>query len=189
MRDIPLFQIPGAVIPLSFSSDIIPLIEVNMATENSTSIDAVIADLIAKRDRLNVAIEELQALQGNASITPASGNLGMSGAMPTIRSDDFFGMTVLDGAKKFLGMTKRPQNARTVTEVLKKGGYLFSSGNPITTVASVLNRALDGGGIVRTGKGMFGLAEWYPSRPRSRPRQNGEGDMPETSPADGSDLV
>ena len=174
--------------PLSFSSDIIPLVEVNMATENSTGIQAVLADLIAQRDRLNVAIEALQALQGNTSIAPSAGNLGLTGAAPTVQSDDFFGMTVLDGAKKFLGMTKRPQNARAITEALQKGGYLFSSGKPMTTVASVLNRALDSGGVVRTGKGMFGLAEWYLGRVR-KPRQNGEGDVPETSPADGSDLV
>ena len=188
MRDFPLLQIPGAVMPLSSSLNIIPLVEVNMATENSTGIEAVLADLIAKRDRFNVAIEALQALQGNTSITPSSGNLGMTGAVPTVRSDEFFAMTVLEGAKKFLGMAKRPQNARAIMEALQKGGYLFSSDNPMTTVASVLNRALDGGGVVRTGKGMFGLAEWYPGRVR-KPRQNGEGDVPETSPADGSDLV
>lgn len=193
MRDISLFQIPGAVVPLSFCYDIIPWLEVNMATENTIDINAVLADLIAQRDRLTAAIDALQALQGGITIKPGAGSLTLTGHAPTVRSDEFFGMTVLDGAKKFLGMTKRPQNARAVTEALQKGGYLFSSGSPITTVASVLNRALEGGGIVRPAKGMFGLAEWYPQNRSRRPRQNDENDteieIPSTDgPLDGTDV-
>lgn len=162
-----------------------------MATENPIDINAVLADLIAQRDRLNVAIDALQALQGggSATIMPNASNLTATGQALVLRSDEFFGMTVLDGAKKYLGIMKRPQNARTITEALQKGGYLFSSGNPITTVASVLNRALDGGGIVRPAKGMFGLAEWYPGTGRARkPRPGGEGEA-QDAPSDIFDVV
>lgn len=148
--------------------------------EKQTDISVFLADLIAQRDRLNTAIEALQALNTGTTIITGTGSLNASGASVggngyVIRSDEFFGMTVLDGAKKFLAMAKRPQNARAVTEALRKGGYLFASENPIATVASVLNRALEGTDIVRTGKGMFGLSEWYPGRPR-KPRQGIDGD-------------
>ena len=183
MRDFPQSDSWSGSAALLFN--ILPHEGVNMANESPLDLDAVLAGLIAQRDRLNTAIDALQAVHSGSSPITGAGSMQaasatVSGSGYVIRPDEFFGMTVLEGAKKYLGMTKRPQNARSVTEALQIGGYLFSSGNPVTTVASVLNRGLDGGGIVRTGKGMFGLVEWYPGSGRARkPRQNGESETQE----------
>lgn len=142
-----------------------------MSNEDQTSAyDVVLADLIARRDQLNAAIAAIEAAKsGNTGsiIGAPSLPLPAGGGSPQIRQDEFFNMTVLDAAKKYLGMMKRPQTARSVTDALVQGGYLFSSANPITTVAAILNRATNGGGVARVGKGTFGLSEWYPGRPRN----------------------
>jgi hypothetical protein len=149
-----------------------------VSDEQPNAYEIVLADLIAKRNQLDAAIAAIKGAMGaglgaasQVAISPSNG------APPQIRADEFFGMTVLDGAKKYLTMMKRPQSSQTITEALQQGGYLFSAGNPVATVASVLNRE-DGkpsGAVVRIGKGTFGLAEWYPNRPR-RKRANGDTD-------------
>lgn len=142
-----------------------------MSNDDQTSAyDVVLADLIARRDQLNAAIAAIEAAKAGGGVMAGALQSPTlpAGASPQIRQDEFFNMTVLDAAKKYLGMMKRPQSARSVTDALVQGGYLFSSENPITTVAAILNRATTGGGgISRVGKGTFGLAEWYPGRPRN----------------------
>lgn len=152
--------------------------------EQTNAYDIVLADLMARRDQLDAAIAAIQAAKGGTSGGTAS---NASGGAPQIRSDEFFGMTVLDGAKKFLAMMKRPQSSQTITDALTRGGYLFSAGNPVATVASVLNRDDGkGGDVVRTGKGMFGLASWYPNRSR-RKKNNGDNDADQGDQSDQSE--
>lgn len=150
-----------------------------MSTDNpATAYDAVLADLKAKRDQIDAAIAALTALAGVTSTTSGT-NVSMPGKA-TIRPDEFFGMTIVEASKKYLGMMTRPQSGQTITDSLKAGGYLFQSEAPVQTVNSILNRAYnEGGDIVRVGKGMFGLAKWYPNRPRVR--RTAEEQVDETS--------
>lgn len=158
-----------------------------MSTEETNAYDIVLADLTARRDQLDAAIAAIQSAKGVASGGALSS--ASSGGTPQIRSDEFFGMTVLDGAKKYLAMMKRPQGSQTITDALQQGGYLFSAGNPVATVASVLNRDDGkGGDVVRTGKGMFGLAAWYPNRSR-RKKTNGDTETDSTEQIEPVDSV
>lgn len=155
---------------------------------SSQSIDyeAVLADLKARRDQLNSAIAAIELISGSGAISSSVQVPGQSGAAK-IEPDSFFGLTIVDAAKKYLGMMKRPQGTQGITDALKDGGYLFTSEQPVQTVASVLARSdSKGGDIVRVGKGMWGLPEWYPNRPR-RKKTNGDSvdsENSETEPAE-----
>lgn len=144
-----------------------------MGTE-SVNYDAVLADLTAKRDQLNVAIEAIRSLGAVGGLAGAANVTSSTTAAQKIEPDAFFGLTVVEASRKYLAMMKRPQTTPTITEALQAGGYLFQSGNPSTTVASILNRSdSKSGEVVRVGKGMWGLADWYPNRPK-RKRVNGD---------------
>lgn len=88
-------------------------------------------------------------------------------------------MTIPDAAKKFLAMKKRVQGTGDIAEALKRGGIQAGiQGNFPNTVGSVLNRNyMNGGGIVKVGRGTWGLADWYPNKPRkpTRPSANEAG--------------
>jgi hypothetical protein len=136
-----------------------------MSEENKDAYDVVLADLLAQRERIDAAISAIQAARGGAGAAAAQPSGGANSAK--VEPDSFFGMTVLEAAKKFLGMTKRPQKANAIADALKQGGYHFATDNALPTVASVLNRDdAKGGEIVRVGKGLFALAAWYKTRPK-----------------------
>lgn len=141
-----------------------------METEtNGVDYAAVLADLRAKRSKLDAAISGIETMLGIAGAALDAGisaPMGVGGS--EIKSDSFFGMTIPDAAKKFLGMKKGPKSTVEIAQALKAGGIQAgTSGNFGNTVGSVLNRNYtQGGGIVRIGRGVWGLAEWYPNRPR-----------------------
>jgi len=138
-----------------------------MSNEGPVNYEAVLADLIARRDQLNAAIEVIRPFANGA--LPTVSQTQPAARPATVQPDDFFGMTIVEASKKYLAMMKRPQSSPTIAEALNNGGYLFTSDSPVQTVNSLLNRSdKQGGDIVRVGKGMFGLAEWYPNRPRRR---------------------
>lgn len=165
-----------------------------MSTESSNAYDIVLADLMAQREKIDAAIAAVQA----ARSLSGGGATVNSGMAAKIESDSFFGLTVVEAAVKYLGMMKRPQKVSTITEALKEGGYSFTTDNPLPGVASILNRDdLKGGEIVRIGKGTFGLASWYKTRPK-RQKQNGDavseaedstqGASPSSTESDSEDL-
>lgn len=123
----------------------------------------VLDDLMARRAKLDAAISAIQEAMGMPATAQAS-NGGSSGTS-TVRSDSFFGMTVLEATKKFLAMSKRTKTITEITDALKEGGYTFATGNPLGTVSAVLHRTdAKGGEVIRVSKGVYGLAEWYPGR-------------------------
>ena len=137
----------------------------------------VLDDLIARRAKLDAAISAIQEAMGlsagsGASVVAPAGGAGTE----ALRSDSFFGMTVIEAAKKYLAMSKRTKTAQEITDALKNGGYTFATGNPMATVTSVLHRSdAKGGDLVRVNKGTWGLAEWYPGRSkRKTTEKNGE---------------
>ena len=143
-----------------------------MGVENTVNYDDVLTDLMAKRDKLNAAIEAIQELRGNGTASDISHSSATStqqaGAVDVLR-DTFFGMSIPDAAKKFLAMSKKAMSTQDIAEALERGGFTHGSGNFSNTVGSVLHR-LDGtgGGIVRVARGIWGLAEWYPGRNKSK---------------------
>jgi len=119
---------------------------------------AVLADLEQRRAELDAAISAIRQITGQAVATSTS-----PASLSDIPSDAFFGLSILAGAKKYLGMTKRPRKAPDIAAALERGGYLNKSRNFTATVYTTLRRAEDrGGGIVQMPDKAWGLTIWYP---------------------------
>ena len=121
---------------------------------------AVLADLKARRDRLDAAIRAIEEIVQGSDVAAAP-----TGGNGEIASDAFCQMTVLDAAKKYLGMAKRPRGSTAIAEALEQGGLTHRSKALASTVYTTLKREDDrGGDVMKVGK-EWGLAEWYPARP------------------------
>jgi hypothetical protein len=137
-----------------------------MSDTPSVDYNAVLADLRAKRDKLDAAIAGIETMLGIRGLAEQaqkpegeSGNGGGNGLGPGA----FLGMTIVDAARKFLSVTRRNQRTEEILRALKDGGMVLTSADPINTVGSVLNRNYSQGGeIVRVERGVWGLAEWHP---------------------------
>jgi hypothetical protein len=136
----------------------------------------VLADLVAKRDQLNIAIAAIEALigaggPGGSPTTPATSDIlggRRQDASQGIASDAFFNMSVMDATEKLLKIVKKPQSANAIAKALEDGGLIHQSGNFVATVYTTLRRAAERGDRVTQVQKNWGLAEWYPGRPRSR---------------------
>ena len=141
--------------------------------------EAVLEDLRAKRDELNAAIAAIERLSrsGSASPNPSANEEGDSGAplagggeepalateSKTLREDIFFGLSATEAAKKYLTIVKRPVLTQDLVAALKKGGFLTNAKNFYSNLYTSLKRSDE---FTNLGKGKWGLAEWYPNRPR-----------------------
>jgi hypothetical protein len=152
-----------------------------MSTD-STGIDyaAVLADLETKRTQLDAAIAGIRTMLGMpaGAAGPAAASVNSNGGSTEIEADTFFSLSIPDATKKFLGMRKKPATTPEIGDALKRGGQTHAGSESFgNTLGSVLARVYsNGGGIVRVGRGMWGLAEWYPNKPRkpSTKAQKGE---------------
>ena len=125
--------------------------------------EAVLTDLRAKRDQLDQTIKLLEA-QRSGGARPTAGEQSNQNASFE-GPGAFLGMSIADAAKKLLMSRKTPLGNADILAGLKAGGLPMQAANPINIVGSVLNRRFnDIGDIVRIGRGMWGLAEWYPNR-------------------------
>jgi len=154
-----------------------------MSNESSSVIDYtnVLADLKARRVQLDTAIAAIEQLagvplSGTASAT-ASGTASLTVGEEQVKDDSFFGLSIPDAARKFLGMRKRPASTPDIADALKRGGLTTLKPETFAnTVGSVLNRiGKNEGSIVKVGRGKWGLAEWYPGRRKGK-KQNDEGE-------------
>lgn len=142
---------------------------------------AVLADLEAKRAQLDNAIAGIRVMLGLPS-GPLVGSASLpqpAASAAEIASDAFFGLSIPDAAKKFLAMRKRTATTPEIVDGLKRGGQQnAASENFANTVGSVLARVYSSGaGIVRVARGTWGLAEWYPNKPRKPgPKNNDDKD-------------
>lgn len=156
-----------------------------MENETNQGIDyaAVLADLLARRDALDKAIEAVKPLAGQSA--PHNSSKQNSSQTFEIRGNSFFGMTIPDAAKKLLGMQRKPLTAPEIAKYLNDGGLPHTSANFANTVGSVLNRLsnTDKSGIVKVGRGSFGLVEWYPGykRGKNSGKKNGESESDDAS--------
>ena len=119
---------------------------------------SVLADLEKRRAELDAAINAIRQITGQAATTmttPAN--------LSDIPSDAFFGLSISAGAKKYLGMAKRPQKAPEIAAALQHGGYLNKSRNFTATVYTTLRRAEErNDGVVQMPDKAWGLTSWTP---------------------------
>lgn len=150
-----------------------------MAGEQIVDYKIVLADLRAKRTALDQTIAGIEVILGESS-----GGFTSGGFSQDIEADSFVGMNIATASAKYLKMVGRP--ARTTEQVhdaLTRGGLPdFTRGSVATILLRIANQ---GGDVVRVSKGVWGLAEWYPNRPKTKKKSpdepNGEEQTTPTS--------
>src|SRR5690242_10960313 len=121
-----------------------------MATEPSIDYSAVLADLKAKRDKLDAAIAGIETMLGVRDANASAQGSSTSNGADALGPGAFLGMSIPDAAAKFLRATRQNQKNEDIVNALKKGGIVFTGDNPLNVVNSVLARNWDKGGeIVR----------------------------------------
>ena len=120
---------------------------------------AVLAYLKSKRAALDQAIA---ALEGKGSDLPEV--LGGGGGKE-VQPDSFVGMNIAMASVKYLKMVGRP--ARTTEEIhtaLARGGLPDFTRGSVATILYRIHK--HGGEVFRVSKGLWGLSDWYPNRPK-----------------------
>ena len=143
-------------------------------------VSALLAQLEAERDELDVTISLLRRRLGLAASVEANSRTGNGGASDggagrdtalttgRVRTDEFFRLSIADAVAKFLGIMKQPQNPMAIVNGLKSGGVLTNAKNFYANVNTELKRMRARELVVNTPSG-WGLAEWYPSKPKQEP--------------------
>lgn len=135
----------------------------------SSPYEAVLADLRAKRAEIDNTIKVLESLSGLKLVEAPSGGVQWAPAndAPEIveTSGMFLGMSIVDAAKKLLAMRKQTLGNVQIAREIQAGGLVLSGKDPVNVVGSVLTRRFnDVGDVVKVGRGIWGLKEWYPGR-------------------------
>lgn len=131
--------------------------------------DSVIADLQGKRDQLDAMIAALTSFRaaGAGLPIPISGQIAANDQVPASENlaGMFLGMSIVDAAKKLLGLRKQAMTNAEILAALKAGGVVLTGADPLNVVGSVLTRRFGQvGDVVRVARGTWGLKEWYPNR-------------------------
>lgn len=141
--------------------------------------DAAIADLESRIDRLQGTLDTLRQLRTQADGAAQTPNTSRHGSDADIAHDTFFGMTISDAARKYLGMAKATKSTGEIAEALERGGLKHSSKDFPTTVRSIIGPRDE---FLRTPNGDWGLSEWYPNmRKEKKPKENGKHEKPRKS--------
>lgn len=145
---------------------------------DQTDVNTLLAQLEAERAELDLTISRIRRFlmlpDGNAgggsSASPAgtqsSALVGRDVAVTgRVRPDEFFRLSQRDAIIKYLGIMKQPQNPMSIANGLKAGGVLTNAKNFYANVQTELKRMKARDIVVNTTSG-WGLAEWYPQRPK-----------------------
>lgn len=138
---------------------------VNMTSENSgiDPYEAVLADLHAQRAKIDQAIAVLTSIRGGGAMPPMGVTAPENGIVET--AGMFLGMSITDATKKLLAMRKTTLGNVEISRALQAGGLAMNSKDPVNTIGSVLTRRFNEvGDVVKVGRGIWGLKEWYPGR-------------------------
>ena len=134
--------------------------------EEPSDYKRVIEDLKAKRAAIDNAIAVLEQIRGSDLASVTVPPVKEEPASRSMESDSFVGMSITQAAETYLRMAGKPaRNLDDIVSALQKGGVPAFARD---SVATLLKRAAakSDGTIVKVGRGTWGLAEWYPNRPR-----------------------
>jgi len=151
-----------------------------MGTESQgVDYSAVLADLEARKVQLESAIAVIKGLMstglspvsapGLVSNAAIASGAATSNGVVELQSDAFFGLSILEAAKKYLAMRKRPLSGPEIVEALRTGGQINAQNENFgNTLGATLSRSdASSGSVVRVGRGKYGLRDWYANKPRS----------------------
>ncbi len=127
-----------------------------MSTDTPINYEAVLADLEARKAKIEAAIEAIRTIMAQGG-TPTSPGGGPGG---TVQPDSFLKMSIPDASKKYLTMTRQKQSTQNIIDALERGGLPRSK---YTTVYSILRRREKQVGDIINMQGDWALAEWYPN--------------------------
>jgi hypothetical protein len=143
-----------------------------MNGDQPLDIEAVVADLEAKKAAIDNAIQALRALYpagaDGAALSAIAGVVARPVEPDKIPSDAFFGMrSIGDAARKYLSLVKRKQTTKQIVDALERGGFPHQSKTFYSTVYTALQRLAeqDGGDMIRIGS-EWAIASWYPGQAR-----------------------
>jgi hypothetical protein len=130
---------------------------------------AVLADLETKRAELDAAIAAVRRILGHTDVPSPVLAFGQAATQvtadvsDTLRDDSFFGLSLIDAAKKYLRIVRRKKPTMEIVQALERGGFTHTSKNFYGTVFTALARESEktGSEIVKVGK-EWGISEWYP---------------------------
>lgn len=126
-----------------------------------TYYDAVLAELYAKRDEIETAINTILFIQGSGSVAaPANGGSGIArpvrgGAIPP---NAFFGMSLVDASKKYIELSQAKRTLPQIVSGLEEGGMPPQKAN--TVYAALRRRESTVGDIMKVGE-EWGLKDWF----------------------------
>jgi DNA-directed RNA polymerase delta subunit len=126
-----------------------------------TQYDAVLADLHAKRDEIESAINTILFLQGSGSAVTSTANANgavratRAGAIP---SNAFFGMSLVDAAKKYIELSQAKRTLAQIVKGLEEGGMPPQKRD--TVYAALRRRESTVGDVMRVGE-EWGLKDWF----------------------------
>jgi len=102
---------------------------------------------------------------GRSTALPVDNGTRESGAPGVIRPDEFFRMSIPDAIRKYLGIMRKPQSPKAIADGLQAGGVLSNAKKFYSNITTAIGR-LDAAGILVNTPNGWGLAEWYPGRPK-----------------------
>jgi hypothetical protein len=142
-----------------------------VADQDNESLEALLAEIEAEISERQAAADFIRKRLGRPSdegrpVAAGSAVMARGGSSPgQIRRDAFFGMKIPQAIRSYLEIMKSPQSPKAINDGLMAGGLLTNSTNFYTTMWTALKRLEDSGDVVNTKNG-YGLALWYPSRPK-----------------------
>jgi hypothetical protein len=101
---------------------------------------------------------------GSAGSAQASAGVPASSRPGQIRSDQFFGMSIPQAVKEYLGIMKQPQGPKTIENALRAGGLITTSNQFYANLSTALKRLRDQGEVINLPGGVWGMAAWYKGR-------------------------
>lgn len=148
-----------------------------MAEQNDVL--TLLTQLEAERAELDVTIAHLRRRMGlslpDIDSNGAPGGIAMAGVVGRdtsvtgrVRPDEFFRLSQRDAIIKYLNIMKQPQSPMSIVKGLKAGGVLSQAKNFYANVNTELKRMKARNVVVNTASG-WGLAEWYPQKPKNEP--------------------
>jgi hypothetical protein len=141
----------------------------------------VISDLRAKRAQIDQTIKLLEGLRSGATpATPAAEIAEAPAHHEPVGPGNYLGMSIVDAAKKALASRRQALGNAEIHAMLKAGGLHMNSVDPLNTIGSVLTRRFNQvGDVVKVGRGVWGLKEWYPNRTFKTPTKTPNGGQAE----------
>jgi len=146
--------------------------------QDTGGLEALVAELEAEIRERQTALAHLYKRLGRSpdespvtgdggALLPTSGGSASRDGLASgrVRSTEFFRMSIRQAIRRYLEIMKSPQSPKAMTDALKAGGLLTQSKDFYTTLWTQLKRMEKDGEVVNTPAG-WGLADWYPSRPK-----------------------